>query len=103
MATWRDYLELMKVRIAGLLMLVALAGYIATSGIAIDAGRLGWLLAAGFLPSTGSSVGNSYGDRDIAPPMGRAPPRARPLGRADPPRKVPASGAGPSPRARPAP
>ena len=93
MATWRDYVELMKVRIAGLLMLVALAGYIATSGIAIDAGRLGWLLAAGFLASTGSSVVNSYVDRDIDLLMDRTRRRALPMRRIDPPQKVLAFGA----------
>src|SRR5881628_2823972 len=93
MATWRDYVELMKVRIAGLLMLVALAGYIATSGIAIDVGRLGWLLAAGFLASTGSSVVNSYVDRDIDLLMDRTRRRALPMRRIDPPQKVLAFGA----------
>jgi len=88
MASWRDYFQLMKVRIAGLLLLVALAGYVATSGTAIDAGRLGWLVVAGFLASTGSSVVNSYLDRDIDPLMERTRHRALPMGRIDPPQKV---------------
>src|SRR3989454_6166872 len=93
MATWRDYVELMKVRIAALLMLVALAGSLATSAIAIDVGRLGWLLAAGFLASTGSSVMNSYVDRDIDLLMDRTRRRALPMRRIDPPQKVLAFGA----------
>ena len=88
MASWRDYFQLMKARIAGLLLLVALAGYVATSGAAIDWARLGWLMVAGFLASTGSSVVNSYVDRDIDPLMDRTRRRALPMGRIDPPEKV---------------
>src|SRR5213594_2138580 len=88
MTSWRDYFQLMKVRIAGLLLLVALAGFVATSGTAIDWGRLAGLLAAGFLASTGSSVANSYLDRDIDPLMDRTRRRALPMGRIDPPQKV---------------
>ena len=88
MASWRDYVQLMKVRIAGLLLLVALAGYVATSGPAIDWGRLGWLVVAGFLASTGSSVVNSYVDRDIDPLMDRTRHRALPMGRIHPSEKV---------------
>jgi protoheme IX farnesyltransferase len=88
MASWRDYVQLMKVRIAGLLLLVALAGYVATSGPAIEWSRLGWLVVAGFLASTGSSVVNSYVDRDIDPLMDRTRRRALPMGRIHPPQKV---------------
>jgi len=88
MASWRDYAQLMKVRIAGLLLLVALAGYVATSGTAIDWGRLESLVIAGFLASTGSSVVNSYVDRDIDPLMDRTRHRALPMGRIHPPQKV---------------
>src|SRR3989442_6707188 len=93
MAAWQDYFELMKVRIAGLLMLVALAGYIATSGASIEANRLGALLVAGFLASTGSSVLNSYVDRDIDLLMDRTRHRALPMRRIHPPQKVLAFGA----------
>ena len=88
MASWRDYAQLMKVRIAGLLLLVALAGYVATSGTAIAWDRLGWLIVAGFLASTGSSVVNSYVDRDLDPLMDRTRHRALPMGRISPPAKV---------------
>ncbi len=88
MASWRDYYQLMKVRIAGLLLLVALAGYIATNGAAIDWARLGWLVVAGFLASTGSSVVNSYLDRDLDLLMDRTRHRALPMGRIHPPAKV---------------
>src|SRR5437879_12728977 len=93
MASWRDYAQLMKVRIAGLLLLVALAGYVATSGTAIDGGRLGSLVIAGFLASTGSSVVNSYVDRDIDPLMDRTRHRPLPMGRIHPPQQVLAIGA----------
>src|SRR6059036_3238980 len=88
MASWRDYFQLMKVRIAGLLLLVALAGYVATTGTAVDGARLCGLLLAGLLASTGSSVVNSYVDRDIDPLMDRTRRRALPMGRIDPPQKV---------------
>lgn len=88
MASWRDYAALMKVRIAGLLLLVALAGYVASAGTAIAWPALGWLLVAGFLASTGSSVVNSYVDRDIDPLMERTRQRALPMGRIRPPQKV---------------
>ena len=92
MASWRDYFQLMKVRIAGLLLLVALAGYVATTGTAVDGARLCGLLLAGLLASTGSSVVNSYVDRDIDPLMDRTRRRALPMGRIDPPEKVLAFG-----------
>ena len=92
MAAWRDYFTLMKVRIAGLLLLVALAGFVATNGTAINWGRLGSFVVAGFLASTGSSVVNSYVDRDIDPLMDRTRRRALPMGRIDPPEKVLAFG-----------
>src|SRR2546427_10301290 len=95
MASWRDYAQLMKVRIAGLLLLVALAGYVATSGPAIHWGRLGWLVVAGFLASTGASVVNSYGGRGIDPLMGRTRPPALPMGRVPPPPKGLGFGAAP--------
>ena len=88
MASWRDYVQLMKARIAGLLLLVALAGYVATSRAAIDWSRLGALMVAGFLASTGSSVVNSYVDRDLDPLMDRTRHRALPMGRIHPPQKV---------------
>lgn len=85
MASFRDYYGLMKVRIAALLLLVAIAGFVATAGTAIDWARLAALLVAGFLASTGSSVVNSYVDRDIDPLMDRTRRRALPMGRIDPP------------------
>src|SRR2546428_10697958 len=100
MASWRDYVQLMKVRIAGLLLLVALAGYVATSGPAIDWGRLGWLVVAGLLASTRAGVGNSYVDPGIHPPVGRTPPPGPPLGRVPPPPQGPRVGARPHPAGR---
>src|SRR3989449_4920761 len=93
MAASPGFAQLMKVRIAGLVLLVALAGYVATSRAAIDWGRLGSLMIAGFLASTGSSVVNSYVDRDLDPLMDRTRHRALPMGRIHPPEKVLAFGA----------
>ncbi|OGS50376.1 MAG: protoheme IX farnesyltransferase [Euryarchaeota archaeon RBG_16_68_12] len=92
MGSLRDYVQLMKVRIAALLLLVALAGFIVTVGTAIDWASLGSLLVAGFLASTGSSVVNSYVDRDIDPLMERTRRRALPMHRISPPEKVLAFG-----------
>src|SRR2546428_7034209 len=97
MASWRDSVQRMKVRIAGLLLLVAPAGYVATSGPAIHWGRLGWLVVAGFLASTGSSAVNSYVDRDIDPLMDPTPHPALPMGRIHPPQKVLGFGTPPLP------
>lgn len=88
-----DYLSLMKLRIAALLLLVALAGFIATSGRAIDWMAFGSLLLAGFLASTGSSAVNSYIDRDIDRVMDRTRHRPLPTERIQPPEKALAFGA----------
>src|SRR2546427_5226687 len=50
-------------------------------------------MIAGFLASTGSSVVNSYVDRDLDPLMDRTRHRALPMGRIHPPEKVLAFGA----------
>ncbi len=88
-----DYAGLMKFRIAALLLIVAVAGYVATAGPAIDAARLGVLLLAGFLAATGSSAMNAYFDRDIDRVMARTRGRPIPQGRIDPPWKGLAFGA----------
>jgi protoheme IX farnesyltransferase len=67
----------MKLRIDGLLLLVATSGYIATSGIRIDVVRLSLLILAGFLGAAGASATNHYLDRDLDSVMMRT--RARPL------------------------
>jgi len=79
-----DYLSLMKLRIAALLLLVALAGFIATSGVALDWFALGSLLLSGLLASTGSSAVNSYIDRDIDRVMDRTRHRPLPMERIQP-------------------
>lgn len=80
-----DYVELMKLRIDALLLLVAAAGYVATSGIAIDAPRLSLLILAGFLAAAGASATNHYLDRDIDSVMRRTQARPLPQGRIEPP------------------
>jgi protoheme IX farnesyltransferase len=67
----------MKLRIDGLLLLVATSGYVATSGIRIDVVRLSLLILAGFLGAAGASATNHYLDRDLDSVMMRT--RARPL------------------------
>ena len=90
----RDYVSMMKVRIAGLLLLVALSGFIATRGATIGWSALGSLLVAGFLASTGSSVVNAYIDRDIDALMDRTRGRPLPMHRIQPPEKALAFGGG---------
>src|SRR5207302_266376 len=55
----------MKLRIDSLLLLVAAAGYIATSGAHIDPVRFGLLMLAGFLGAAGARATNHYLDRDL--------------------------------------
>lgn len=83
----------MKLRIATLLLVVAVAGYVATVGTAIDPWRFALLVQAGFLASTGSSAMNAYFDRDIDTVMSRTRRRPIPQQRIDPPWKGFAFGA----------
>src|SRR2546428_494874 len=66
-----DYLQLMKLRIDALLLLVAAAGFVATSGAAADLPRFGLLMTAGLLGAAGASATNHYLDRDLDSVMRR--------------------------------
>ncbi len=72
-----DYLQLMKLRIDALLLLVAAAGYVATSGAQIDPASFGLLMVTGLLAASGASATNHYLDRDLDAMMRRT--SARPL------------------------
>ncbi len=72
-----DYVQLLKLRIDALLLLVAAAGYVATTGPAMDGWRFGLLMVSGFLGAGGASATNHYLDRDLDSVMRRT--RARPL------------------------
>ena len=85
MAVVSDYVDLMKLRIDALLLLVAAAGYIATSGIAVDLWRFGLLMVAGLLGAAGASATNHYLDRDIDSVMHRTRTRPLPQHRIEPP------------------
>ena len=80
-----DYIELMKLRIDALLLLVAATGYVATSGIRIDAVRFSLLLLSGFLAAAGASATNHYLDRDLDSVMRRTRTRPLPQRRIEPP------------------
>ena len=80
-----DYVQLMKLRIDALLLLVAAAGYVATSGSHIDATRFGLLMVAGLLAASGASATNHYLDRDLDSLMRRTRLRPLPQHRIDPP------------------
>jgi heme o synthase len=79
------YVELMKLRIDALLLLVAAAGYVATSGARIDDVRFLLLLIAGFLAAAGASATNHYLDRDLDAVMRRTRGRPLPQRRIEPP------------------
>ncbi len=80
-----DYVQLMKLRIDALLLLVAAAGYIATSGPRVDPVAFGLLMVTGLLASSGASAVNHYIDRDIDAVMRRTSTRPLPAHRIDPP------------------
>lgn len=89
-----DYLQLMKLRIAALLLLVAAAGYVATAGLRVDLIRFGVLIVAGLLASGGASATNHYVDRDLDGKMRRTRTRPLPQHRIEPPWKALAFGLG---------
>jgi len=76
-----DYLALMKLRIAALLLLVAASGYLVTSGPAVQPMPFLFLMAAGLLASAGASAVNHWADRDLDPVMARTRDRPIPQGR----------------------
>src|SRR5207245_10713311 len=94
MASVSDYVQLMKLRIDSLLLLVAAAGYIATSGVAVDGWRFGFLMLAGLLGAAGASATNHYLDRDLDSVMHRTRTRPLPQHRIEPPAHAPAFGVG---------
>jgi protoheme IX farnesyltransferase len=75
----------MKLRIDALLLLVAAAGYIGTSGAHVDPVRFALLLVAGFLGAAGASATNHYLDRDLDSMMRRTRTRPLPQRRIEPP------------------
>ncbi len=77
MPAWRDYVSLLKLRIAALLLLVAAAGYLVAGGPSIDPAPFGLLMASGLLASGGASAVNHYVDRDVDRAMART--RGRPI------------------------
>ena len=94
MAVVSDYVHLMKLRIDALLLLVAAAGYVATSGIAVDLWRFSLLMIAGLLGAAGASATNHYLDRDIDSVMHRTRGRPLPQHRIEPPAHALAFGVG---------
>src|SRR2546429_6624339 len=85
MASVSDYAQLMKLRIDALLLLVAAAGYIATSGVAVDVWRFGLLMPAGLRGAASASATNHYLDRDLDSVMHRTRSRPLPQHRIEPP------------------
>jgi len=83
-ATWRDYVSLLKLRISALLLLVAAAGYLVARGPAVEPAAFGLLMASGLLASCGASAVNHYVDRDVDRTMTRTRSRPIPAGRVPP-------------------
>ncbi len=79
-----DYVQLMKLRIDALLLLVAAAGYVATSGPRIDPVSFGLLMVTGLLAASGASATNHYLDRDVDAIMRRTSGRPLPMHRIEP-------------------
>ena len=75
-----DYIALLKLRIAALLLLVAASGYL-TSGPAVQPVPFLLLMASGLLASAGASAVNHWADRDLDPVMVRTRDRPIPQGR----------------------
>src|SRR2546422_1980060 len=94
MASVSDYAQLMKLAIDALLRLGAAAGYIATSGVAVDAWRFSLLMLAGLLGAAGASATNHYLDRDLDSVMHRTRTRPLPQHRIEPPAHALAFGVG---------
>lgn len=74
----------MKLRIAALLLLVAAAAYVATSGPRINPVSFGLLMLTGLFASSGASAVNHYIDRDIDAVMRRTSKRPLPSHRIAP-------------------
>ena len=89
-----DYVQLMKLRITALLLLVAAAAYVATTGPRVDPVAFGLLLLTGLLASSGASAVNHYIDRDIDAVMQRTSGRPLPSHRIDPAARALAFGLG---------
>src|SRR2546422_11090253 len=94
MASVADYEQPMELLIDSLLLLVAAAGYIATSGVAVDVWRFGLLMLAGLLGAAGASATNHYLDRDLDSAMHRTRTRPLPQHRIEPPAHALEFGAG---------
>jgi len=89
-----DYVQLMKLRIDALLLLVAAAGYIVSSGARIEPVSFGLLMVTGLLAASGASATNHYFDRDLDGIMHRTSMRPLPAHRIEPPSRALAFGLG---------
>jgi heme o synthase len=76
-SSWRDYVTLAKPGITGLIVLVAIAGFLLASPRSVALWRLAILVAAGAAASAGAAMLNHYFDRDLDARMRRT--RRRPL------------------------
>lgn len=82
--SFQNYLTLTKPKIVLLLDFTALAAFLVASGPQVDPVRLGSVLVAGTLASSGAGALNSYIDREIDRKMGRTSQRPIPKGEVSP-------------------
>lgn len=87
-AAWRDYVTLAKPGITGLIVLVAVGGFVLASPSVLDPVRLLELAAFGAAASAGAAMLNHYLDRDLDGRMRRTRSRPLPQARIDPSGRV---------------
>ena len=84
MSAVRDYVSLLKLRIAALLLLVAAAGYLVERGPEVEPIPFLLLMVSGLFASGSASAANHYLDRDLDGKMARTRGRPLPAGRVPP-------------------
>lgn len=79
-----DWFSLAKPGITGLIVVVAVGGFLLARPASIDLVRLAWLVLTGAAASAGAAMLNHYLDRDLDARMRRTSARPLPSGRIDP-------------------
>ncbi len=80
----RDWFSLAKPGITGLIVVVAVGGYLLARPLSVAWGPLAWLVGTGAAASAGAAMLNHYLDRDLDARMRRTKARPLPSHRIDP-------------------